>query len=183
MGNQIYDKIGQRKYLNKAESKLFLAEASKLEGQEKALCLFLYYTGCRISEALEMTPQRVEFENDLAIIRCLKKRASIEYRAVLIPEKLVSQLSLITATHEARFWSFSRTTAWRIVKKVMSQVGVTGSKATAQSLRHTFAVRAILNGAPLNKIQSWLGHSDLSVTSIYLNVTGEEDRQFIKKTW
>ena len=54
------DRNGQRKYLNKVERGAFLSEAEKLSADRRAFCLIIYYTGCRISEALALNPQQIE---------------------------------------------------------------------------------------------------------------------------
>jgi len=57
----LFDSFGQRKYLNAAERKAFLAAAVLQPRETLSFCLVLYYTGCRISEALALTPERVDF--------------------------------------------------------------------------------------------------------------------------
>ncbi len=49
----------------------------------------------------------------------------------------------------------------------------------AHKFRHTFAVKSILAGVPLNVIQEWLGHSSIFITSIYLKITGRDTRSFM----
>jgi integrase len=49
------------------------------------ICKKPYYTGCRISEALALTPRRVDIGSQTIIFESLKKRRRGLYRAVLVP--------------------------------------------------------------------------------------------------
>jgi len=53
---KLRDKHGQRKYLNAAERKAFKSAAERKHREVRTFCLVLYYTGCRISEALALAP-------------------------------------------------------------------------------------------------------------------------------
>jgi site-specific recombinase XerD len=56
-----------------------------------------------------------------------------------------------------------------------------GFKIHAHKFRHTFAVKAILSGVPINILQKWLSHSSIFITSIYTDVTGMDTSQFMSK--
>ena len=58
---------GQRKYLNAEERAQFLAAADLHEPEVRTLCGVLAYTGCRISEALNVTMDRVDLSNGTLI--------------------------------------------------------------------------------------------------------------------
>jgi len=45
---------------------------------------------------------------------------------------------------------------------------------TFHSLRHGFAVRCLENGMPLNQIQIFLGHANISTTSIYVRANPKD---------
>ncbi|MCP1839127.1 site-specific recombinase XerD [Bradyrhizobium sp. USDA 4524] len=44
---------------------------------------------------------------------------------------------------------------------------IVGRAACPRGLRHSFGVGTLQAGVPLNRVQSWLGHSRMSTTAIY----------------
>jgi integrase len=80
-------------------------------------------------------------------------------------------------------WDFGRTTAWKKVLEVMKAAGVKGPQATPKGLRHGFGVAAIQAGIPLNLLQRWLGHAQLTTTAIYANAVGPEERNIAARMW
>jgi site-specific recombinase XerD len=50
----------------------------------------------------------------------------------------------------------------------------------AHKFRHTFVVKAIMSGVPLNVLQKWLGHASVFTTSIYAEITGIVTRGFME---
>lgn len=179
-----YDAEGRRKYLSREEGCRFVQHATQRNRGEGFFCLTIYYTGCRISEALALRPQDLDQEAKAILIRSLKKRDKRETRRVPVPSFLAKELSSIaTGKPEARIWPFSRTTGWRIIKAVMKAAQISGIQATAKGLRHGFGVRGAMMQIPTNLIQNWMGHSDPSTTAIYLAVRDDEERELIEKTW
>ena len=60
----------------------------------------------------------------------------------------------------------------RDLKTVLTRAGVS-DKGLWHCIRRTFAVHLLMNGADLESLRQLLGHSDISTTQAYLNVTGE----------
>ena len=179
-----YDREGQRKYLSRDEGDKFVRHTTALPRSNALFCLTIYYTGCRISEALALRRQDVDLETKTVRIRSLKKRDKREIRRIPIPVFLVAGLLSISLHEDGDLlWPRSRTTAWRIIKGVMKAAGISGIHATTKGLRHGFGVRGAMMRIPPNVIQQWMGHADLSTTAIYLAVKDDEERELIEKTW
>lgn len=187
---KLLDKHGQRKYLNLEERKAFKNAADKQKREVRTFCLVLYYTGCRISEALALTPERIDLKECTITFSCLKKRKSGVFRSVPVPSALIDILDLVHGLREdmsnqqdGKLWSWSRMTAYRKVKAVMKEAGISGVKATPRGLRHAFGIACNQKGIQLNMVQKWLGHADIRTTAIYSDAVGQEERNVAKRLW
>lgn len=189
---QLYDVQGRRKYLTADERAAFLRAAEQAPRETRTFCLLLAYTGCRISEALTLTADRVDLANGTIVFESLKKRRDGIYRAVPVPPAVIDALDLVhdlkalqrrPQASKTQLWPWSRPTAWRRVASVMRAAGLTGPQASAKGLRHGFGVQAVSVGIPLNMVQKWLGHAQLSTTAIYADAVGAEEQQIASRMW
>ena len=187
---KLYAPSGARLYVNADERERFLAAAMKAPCPTRSLCLTLVYTGCRISEALSITPISIQTDRRVMAIRTLKKRDQFHMREVPVPKTLIDILERDHPSHDPskpddtkRLWTISRSTAWRQVKAVMSQAGIVGTHASPKGLRHGFGVAAIQAGVPLNMVQKWMGHARIDVTAIYANAMGKEEYAVAERMW
>ena len=71
---QLHDPRGKRLYLTAEERRAFLAAAAEAARPVRTLCGVLHATGCRISEALALTPERVDLTGKAVVFESLKKR-------------------------------------------------------------------------------------------------------------
>lgn len=181
----LYTRQGQRKYLTQQERERFIDTASYEIALVFAFCCLLSDTGCRISEALALTPKHIDHADGVIVIECLKKRQHGIYRAIPVSPRLLNQLTRLTASlsQNERIWPWCRMTGYRRVKSVMKQANITGPQASPKGLRHSFAIAAISAGVPLNLVQRWLGHADMATTAIYTHVVGNEEKQIAEKMW
>ena len=181
----VFDRQGSRKYLNASERRGYLqAILGEPDALCRAFCLTLFYTGCRISEALNLTVGRIDSGQNSIVFETLKRRRRGYFRAVPVPDTLVALLKkLVGPADPSRVWKFSRATGYRLVKDYMAKAGVTGGMASPKGLRHGFAVACLAQKIPLPTVQKWLGHARLETTAIYLEVSGDEERELAKRLW
>lgn len=181
----LYTRQGQRKYLTHHEREQFIDAASHETALIFAFCRLLSNTGCRISEALALTPKHIDYADGVIVFECLKKRQHGIYRAIPVSPQLLHQLSKLTTSlsQNERIWPWCRMTGYRRIKAVMKQANITGPQASPKGLRHSFAIAAISAGVPLNLVQRWLGHADMATTAIYTHVVGNEEKQIAEKMW
>lgn len=194
LSNVLFNQAGKRKYLTKEERQTFILAAKSRPREVRTFCLVLAYTGCRISEALRLTADRIDPAGGLVVFESLKKRRSGIFRAVPVPPALLDALELVHGISEAQqrrpdggaglqLWPWSRSTAWRRVQAVMQAAGIAGPQASPKGLRHGFGVAAVQAGIPLNLVQRWLGHADLSTTAIYVDAVGIEEQELAARMW
>jgi len=156
------------------------------------LVIVLLETGARIDEALQLRP--IDFNLTTGVVRLitLKKRIKnkdkVYYRHIPIHRDLKEAfLTYIAKYHidirsEERIFKQSRKAVSEFFKKMEKEIQIqTGIKLNihAHKFRHTFAVKSIMSGVPLNVIQDWMGHSSIFITSIYLKITGRDTRSFM----
>jgi integrase len=127
---------GLRKYLTAGERDGFLREAERADRAVRTLCMTLAYAGCRLSEALALTADRVDLAAGVLTFESLKKRRTGVYRTVPVPPALLDALDMVHGIRElqtargrgrgVRLWPWSRMTGWRAVHDVMAAARLEG---------------------------------------------------------
>lgn len=182
----VFTTCGHRKYLTSKELQSFAETARRAPLDVRTFCLTIANTGCRISEALAMTAENVDFEAQTLVIKCLKKRGKTIYRAIPLSQGLLQQLRRLVdqiGSASQRLWPWSRMTGYRRICEIMAQAGIVGEHASPKGLRHGFAVQAIQANVPLTLVQRWLGHANLKTTAIYTAAMGAEERKLAERMW
>ena len=192
-GMALHTADGARKYLTAGERDGFLRAAERADRAVRTLCMTLAYAGCRLSEALALTADRVDLAAGTLVFESLKKRRSGVYRSVPVPPALLEALDLVHGIRERqarrskgrgeRLWPWSRMTGWRAIHSVMQAARLDGPHASPKGLRHGFGVAAVSAGIPLNLVQKWLGHAQLSTTAIYADAVGAEEKDIARRMW
>jgi integrase/recombinase XerD len=134
--------------------------------RDYALILFLYATGARISECLNIEQQ--DFENSWLRIRHGK---GDKERYVPIAQHALDAIKhYLDATPydkpllwlNSRGGKLSRISAYNITKKYLN--------VSPHVLRHSYATALITGGADLRVVQELLGHASLLTTQIYTHL-------------
>lgn len=175
------------------EVELLLSQptASDAKGcRDKAMLEVMYATGMRVSELIDLNVEDANLE--LGVIKCGNEknsrvipiypealRALSEYlqgaRAVLISEP--SQTSLFVNISGTRM---SRQGFWKILKYYQAKAGIE-KEITPHTLRHSFAVHLLENGADLSSLQELMGHSDISSTQLYTHMVNQKIKSAYQK--
>ena len=130
---RLYDTHGWRLYLNAEERAAFLAAAAIAVPKNRLFAETLHYTGCRLSEALALTPEWVDLAEHRIILNSLKKRRDDVYRSVPVPADFLTRLELTFGLRQAqkrpkkkaeRLWAWSRVHGWQIVKEIMEAADI-----------------------------------------------------------
>ena len=85
MTELLHDGRGRRLYLTGDERAAFLAAAVRAPRPARTFCGVLAHSGCRVSEALKLTPRRVDPAGRALVFETLKKRRKGVFRAVPVP--------------------------------------------------------------------------------------------------
>lgn len=187
---ELLDSQGNRKYLTAQERIAFEVAAKNANREVRVFCLMLLYTGCRISEGLNIRAKDIDLSAKAVTIGSLKKRKTGIFRQVPLSPDFLNELELVfnlknikPKEKESFLWGWSRTTAFRRIREVMQSAGIEGTQASPKGLRHSFAIHALERKIPLNLVSKWLGHSSLEVTAIYANALGAEERNIAQRLW
>jgi len=139
-GMGLHTANGARKYLTAGERDAFLRQAELADRQVQTLCMTLAFAGCRLSEALALTADRVDLAAGVVVIESLKKRRTGVYRSVSVPPALLDALDMVHGIRELqtqrgkrrgqRLWPWSRMTGWRAVHGVMRAARLDGLHAS-----------------------------------------------------
>lgn len=192
--NSLYTAAGERKYLNTDERAAFKRSALSMPPHIRTYGLFIYYTGARTSEALEVTPDRINFEDKTVLIRTLKQNPDKpdKYRLIELPEEFIFSLQSEYKArtkkdkqrgHKAPIWAFTDRSGQKYIKQIMNAAGIDGIKSTARGLRHSVGVMLAMKKTPMNVISDVLGHENPKNTLIYMDIIGAERRKLMSEIW
>lgn len=134
--------------------------------RDYALIVFLYATGTRISECLEIKEEDIQGQ----WLRVRHGKGDKE-RYIPIAQDAIDALRRYQEAMPFRhnvLWvnyrgqSLSRITAFKVCQKYLG--------TSPHTLRHSYATELILGGADLRVVQELLGHASLLTTQIYTHV-------------
>lgn len=145
--------------------------------RDTAMLELLYATGMRVSELLHLKVEDLNL--DFGYVSCHENG-----KERVIPIGSVSRKALACYMENARpvfvqndgvtalFTNcsgkeMSRQGFWKVLKGYADEAGIQGD-ITPHTLRHSFAVHMLQNGADVKSVQEMMGHSDISTTQIYL---------------
>ena len=158
--------------------------------RDKAMLEVLYATGIRVSELIALDVSDVNME--LGTVKCAGTK---KYRIIpLYPaakKALQSYLkdfrsSLLADPEEAALFvnvsgvRMSRQGFWKNLKFYQSTARI-DKPITPHTLRHSFAVHLLENGADLDSLQELLGHSDISSTQMYTQMVNKKLKSVYEK--
>ncbi len=174
--------------LTKEEVDILLAQPRKdnfKEVRDKAMLELLYATGIRVSEIIALNMDNL----DLKLGYLDLDTSGISERVVPVGSVALKHLNnyidnyrsqvLKDEEEKALFLNYNgnrltRQGFWKIIKgyTVKSKID---KKITPHTLRHSFAVHLLQNGADIKTVQEMLGHSDISTTQMYSFATNNKE--------
>ena len=175
------------------EIELLLAQPVCVDAKgyrDKAMLEVMYATGIRVTELIDLDVDDVNLE--LGTIKCAgaKKTRSIPlYPAAL--KALTAYLmdirrGMIADPDERALFvnvngvRMSRQGFWKILKYYQASAHIE-KDITPHTLRHSFAVHLLENGADLGSVQELMGHSDISSTQMYTHMVNQKLKSVYEK--
>ncbi|MFT4245318.1 MAG: site-specific tyrosine recombinase XerD [Micrococcaceae bacterium] len=150
--------------------------------RDKAILEFLYSTGARISEVVNLNVDDITENTDLVRFFGKGNKERIvpigSYGQEAIANYLVRSRPSF-ASHgkgtpalflNARGTRLSRQSMWAILKKVAEKASI-NQEVSPHTLRHSFATHLLNGGADIRVVQELLGHSSVTTTQLYTKVS------------
>ncbi len=148
--------------------------------RDKAMLELLYATGMRVTELI--TLKTTDLNLAMGYVECHDadkeriipfgneaKQALLKYlahsREVMVDNKEEKALFV-----NCSGVPMSRQGFWKLIKHYAKKAGIEAD-ITPHTLRHSFAAHLVENGADLKSVQEMLGHSDISTTQMYANMS------------
>lgn len=171
--------MGQRipKFLSKHEIE-HLREGCHTP-MENALFEFFYSTGCRIGEVAKLNKEDINFTGNSVIVHGKGDKEREVYFNILCSiwlkrylEKRDDEEDCLFVTERNLKRRMSVDSLRYVIKRISNRAGIKKTIHPHQ-LRHSYATHMVDNGAPLEIIQSLLGHEKSETTRIYAHLSGK----------
>lgn len=185
-------KINNPKFYRKLPNILTIEEVDKLldinlitpfDYRNKAMLELMYSSGLRVSELIDLKLSNINLEN--GYVRCMGKgkkerivpigEIALDYLKIYINEYRSMMLkgyyteNIFLNNHGK---NITRQGFFLIIKSIAKEKEI-DKNITPHMLRHSFATHLLNNGADLRTIQEMLGHSNISTTQIYTNISSD----------
>lgn len=157
--------------------------------RDHAMLELMYATGVRVSELIALNVEDVNLP--AAFLRCGdEKRERIiplypravkalrDYIQVIRPRLADQEEAALFVNMNGQ--RMTRQGFWKLVKHYQAKAEIT-KDITPHTLRHSFAVHLLENGADLRSIQEMLGHADISSTQIYAHIIKQRLQDVYRK--
>ena len=158
-------------------------EDPALARRDQALLELLYGTGCRVSEAVGIQLQDIDFDEGLIRVtgKGSKQRlvpiggvlvdALISYLAPEGRPRLVSPSSRSFLFLNARGGPLTRQGVDLVIRQRALLAGVPREIVSAHVFRHSCATHMLEHGADIRVVQELLGHVSIATTQLYTSVS------------
>lgn len=180
---KFYKKIPNALSIEQIDNLLDINLETPFDYRNKAMLELMYASGLRVSELCNLGINDVNLNE--RYVKCFGKGAkeriipigknAIDYLKIYIEDyrnlliKNVIDEHLFLNNHGKKM---TRQGFLFIIKNICRQKGI-NKNITPHMLRHSFATHLLNNGADLRSIQVMLGHTNLSTTQIYTNVSND----------
>lgn len=150
-------------------------DTSQIKGiRDKAMLELLYATGITVTELITLNVNAVNLT--LGILNIKNRTIPLYNDAVKTMSLYINQVrNILTCTNETKLFSnlngdpLTRQGVWKIIKEYVSKANL-NKDITPHTIRHTFAVHLLENGADICQIKTLLGHTSSTSAQIYVDI-------------
>ena len=146
--------------------------------RDKAMLELMYATGIKVSELLSLTIYDINLE--YLYIRCNSGRkneriipiGNYAVRCLSLYLKIRSKMNLNNMSLlflNTKNDKMTRQGFWKIIKEYAKKSNIQKT-INSYTIRHSFAVHLLQNGADITSVQELLGHNSMSTTQIYSTI-------------
>ena len=158
--------------------------------RDKAMLELLYATGIKVSELIELQVDDLNLQIGILNLKNSKNNRIVPiYPAAVntLANYLTNVRPIVISSHdEYRLFTnmngepLSRQGFWKIIKHY-AELAKINKDITPHTLRHSFAIHLLENGADIKDIKEMLGHADISTTNIYAQLMKNKYAQDYKR--
>lgn len=158
--------------------------------RDKAMLELLYATGIKVSELINLNVRDVDIHGEM--LRCSGKKNQRyipigRTAAEALDSYLKKARSLMVGSGKVKslFVNCSGTPLtrqgfWKILRGYAEKAGIK-AEINAQTLRNSFAVHMLQNGADISIVSEMLGHGDVVTTRVYSKVVNDNIKKMYRK--
>ncbi|HEY3251552.1 MAG TPA: tyrosine-type recombinase/integrase [Ignavibacteria bacterium] len=162
--------------------------------RDKAIMELLYSSGVRLSELINLSEDKIDFDNGVVRIRGKGRKERMIPLGSITMEAISEYLVKRERYFEEKGCDYDRSVIFnakngkklypallnRITEKYISKISE-AKKKSPHVLRHSFATHLLNHGADIRAVKDLLGHSSLSTTQVYTHVSVDRLKNVYKK--
>lgn len=159
---------------------LSMPDLNTMKGmRDRTMLEVMYATGIKVSEMLELNMPDINIKLSYIICREASKRERIipigSYAVKCLEKYYPIRRKINKYNNDYVFLNLkggkmTRQGVWKIIKYYADEAKI-NKPINLYTLRHSFAVHLLQNGADLKSVQELLGHKDMAATQIYYNIS------------
>lgn len=168
------------KYLKEREVSKLLNAPPREKVRDRLILRVLYRCGLRVSELCSLKIQEIDFGDGTLMVRGGKggrdRMIPVDHQTLDMIEYYIEDATSGYLILSDRGGMLSTRQVQRLVSDYGREAGIV-QPVHPHMLRHSFAVHCLKAGMNLRTVQKMLGHSSLTTTQVYLDVTGDDIKE------
>lgn len=172
------------KYLKVREIQKLLNAPTRKKVRDRLILRMLYRCGLRVSELCNLKIENVDLGDGTLMVRGGKGGKD---RLIPVDHQTMDMIEYFIEDATSGYIILSERNEKMSTRQIERLVADYGKKAGIEQhihphmLRHSFAVHCLKAGMNLRTVQKMLGHSSLTTTQIYLDITGDDVKEDYNK--